>query len=144
MFGYRSISKSFIYYWLLRYKPRFLGWASCPMLLYIITIRLKCPQNLTRLPRCLHWYMECNSHVMTTSSNGNIFRITGPLCGNSPVNSPHKGQWRGALIFSLICAWTKGWVNNLDAGDLRRHLAHYNVTVMLHLYTCLGCKAYPK
>ena len=23
----------------------------------------------------------------------------------SPVNSPHKGQWRGALIFPLICSW---------------------------------------
>ena len=23
----------------------------------------------------------------------------------SSVNSPHKGQWRGALMFSLICAW---------------------------------------
>ena len=30
----------------------------------------------------------------------------------SPVNSPHKGQWRGALMFSLICAWINGWVNN--------------------------------
>ena len=30
----------------------------------------------------------------------------------SPVNSPHKGQWRGALIFSLICVWINGWVNN--------------------------------
>ena len=30
----------------------------------------------------------------------------------SPVNSPHKGQWRGALVFSLICAWTNGWVHN--------------------------------
>ena len=40
-------------------------------------------------------------------------------------NSPHKGQWRGALAFSLICAGTNGWVNNLDAGDLRRHRAHY-------------------
>ena len=28
----------------------------------------------------------------------------------SPVNSPHKGQWRGALIFSLICAWIHGYV----------------------------------
>ena len=37
------------------------------------------------------------------------------LCaGNSPVpvNSPHKGQWRGALMFSLICVWINGWVNN--------------------------------
>ena len=50
------------------------------------------------------------------------------LCaGNSPasVNSPHKGQWRGALMFSLICAWINGWVNNREAGDLRRHRAHY-------------------
>ena len=42
-----------------------------------------------------------------------------------PVNSPYKGQWRGALMFSLIWAWINGWVNNRDAGDLRRHRAHY-------------------
>ena len=47
-----------------------------------------------------------------------------------PVNSPHKGQWRRALMFSLICAWMNGWVNNREAGDLRRHRAHYDVTVM--------------
>ena len=46
------------------------------------------------------------------------------------VNSPHKGQWRGALMFSLICAWINCWVNNREAGDLRRHLAHYHVIVM--------------
>ena len=49
----------------------------------------------------------------------------------SPLNSPHKGQWRGALMFSLICAWRNGWVNNRDAGDLRRHRAHYDVIVLL-------------
>ena len=48
----------------------------------------------------------------------------------SPVNSPHKGQWRGALMFSLICAWINGWVNNREAGDLRCHCAHYDFTVM--------------
>ena len=48
----------------------------------------------------------------------------------SPIDSPHKGQWRRALLFSLIFAWTNGWVNNRDAGDLRRHLAHNDVTVM--------------
>ena len=41
-----------------------------------------------------------------------------------------KGQWRGALIFSLICAWINGWVNDFKAGDLRRHRAHCNVIVM--------------
>ena len=48
----------------------------------------------------------------------------------SPVNSPHKGQWRGALMFSLICAWINAWVNNREAGDLRRHRAHYDVIIM--------------
>ena len=47
-----------------------------------------------------------------------------------PVSSPHKRQWRGALVFSLICAWINGWVNNREAGDLRRHRTHYDVTVM--------------
>ena len=51
----------------------------------------------------------------------------------SPVNSPHKGQRRGALMFPLICVWVNGWVNNREAGDLRRYHAHYDVTVMIHL-----------
>ena len=46
----------------------------------------------------------------------------------SPLNFPHKGQRRGALMLSLICAWTKDWVNSRDAGDLRHHRAHYDVT----------------
>ena len=48
----------------------------------------------------------------------------------SPVNSPHKGQWCGALMFPLICAWINGWVNNRKAGDLRRNCAHYDISVM--------------
>ena len=48
----------------------------------------------------------------------------------SPVNSPHKGQCRGALLFSLICVSTNGWVNNREAGDLRLHHTHYDVTVI--------------
>ena len=48
----------------------------------------------------------------------------------SPVNSPHKGQWHGALMFSSICVWINSWVNNREAGDLRRCHAHYDVTVM--------------
>ena len=48
----------------------------------------------------------------------------------SPVNSPHKGQWRRALIFYLICVRINGWVNNGEAGDLRRYRARYDVIVM--------------
>ena len=44
---------------------------------------------------------------------------------------PHKDQWRGALMFSLICAWINGWINNGKAGDLGRHRTHYDVTVMI-------------
>ena len=59
------------------------------------------------------------------------------LCaGNSPVpvNSPHKGQWHGALMFSLIYAWINDWVNNREAVDLRRYRGHYDVTVMLLIH----------
>ena len=51
----------------------------------------------------------------------------------SPVNSPHKGQWSGALMFYLICVWINGWVINRKAGDLRRYRAHYDIFV---------CKSY--
>ena len=56
--------------------------------------------------------------------------------GNSPVpvNSPHKGQWRGALMFSLICVWINGWINNHEVGDLRRYRVHYDVIVMLFAF----------
>ena len=56
----------------------------------------------------------------------------------SAVNSPHKGQWRGALMYSLICVWINGWVNNRKAGQLRRHRAHYDVIVMETLSTLLA------
>ena len=47
----------------------------------------------------------------------------------SPVKSPHKGHWRGALMFSLIC-WINDFVSNHAAGDFRPHHTHYDVTVM--------------
>ena len=50
----------------------------------------------------------------------------------SPVNSPHKGQWRGALMFSFICVWINGWVNNRKDGDLRRYRPHCDVIVMIY------------
>ena len=53
----------------------------------------------------------------------------------SPLNSPHKGQWRGALMFTLICVWINDCVNNREAGDLRRYCAHCGVTIM---YWVLG------
>ena len=78
-----------------------------------------------------------NPNTMMTSSNGNLFRVTGLCAGNSPVAGefPTQGQWRGALMFSLICAWINGWVNNREAGDLRRLRVHYDAIVMPSLLT---------
>ena len=59
------------------------------------------------------------------------------LCeGNPPVTGAphHKDQCRGPLEFSLMCAWINGLANNRDAGHLRRHSAHFDVTVMLPLW----------
>ena len=50
------------------------------------------------------------------------------------LNSPHKGQWHGALMFSLISAWKNAWVNNRVAGELLRRDAHHDVTVMECVY----------
>ena len=51
------------------------------------------------------------------------------LCEGNPLVT--KGQWRGALMFSLICTRISVWVNNGEAGDLRHHRAHYGVIVMI-------------
>ena len=79
--------------------------------------------------------------LMMMSSNGNIFRITGPLCGEFTGHqriSLTKGQWRAALVFSLICAWTMGWINNRNASDLKHHHAHYDFIVMFNFVVCIG------
>ena len=98
-------------------------------------------QDVWQVPG-LNWYvwlLPLLPMSIMTSSNGNIFRVTGLLWRESmdpwsPMDSPQKGQWRGALMFSLICAWTNGCANNEDAADLRRHHAHYDVTVMAMTY----------
>ena len=78
---------------------------------------------------------------MMTPSNANIFRVTSTLCREF---SGHKGQWSGALGFSMLCAWTNDWDNNRDAGDLKGHHAHYDETVMkifiFLLFTGCFCK----
>ena len=78
------------------------------------------------------WVALTTPTNMMTSSNGNIFRVTGPLC----VEFTGPGEFLAqrpvtrALMFSLICAWINDWINNREAGDLRRHRAHYDVIVM--------------
>ena len=74
------------------------------------------------------WAME---RRMMTSSNGNIFRVTGHLCVKftGPRWIPHTKASDAEFEFSLICVWINGWANR-EAGDLRHYRAHYDVTVM--------------
>ena len=76
---------------------------------------------------------------MMTSSNGNVFRVTGCLCGEFTVNYPTKSSdvelWCFLWAFDVfLCAWINGLVTNRDASDLRRHLTHYDVTVMCGVF----------
>ena len=79
-----------------------------------------------------HHIIDPTLHMMTSSS-GNFFCVTGHLCGEStgPLWNPlTKASDVELWFFSLICARINGWVNNRETGDLRRHRAHYDVTVM--------------
>ena len=79
------------------------------------------------------WEWISINHHMMTSSNGNIFHVTGPLCGDFtgyrwiPLTKASDAElW----CFLLICVWINGWINIREAGYLRRHGAHNDVIVM--------------
>ena len=92
--------------------------------------------NFMSITICAYGLVYCclfQCITMMTSSNGNIFPCHWPFVmriRRSPVDSPHKGKWCGALMFSLICAWTNSLANNRYTGDLWRYRAHYDITVM--------------
>ena len=66
-------------------------------------------------------------HQMETSS-----ALLALCAGNSPVTGefPAKRPVTQSMIISLVCARINAWVNSLEAGDLIRHRAHYDVIVM--------------
>ena len=78
------------------------------------------------------WMQFDEFRSMMTSSNEYIIRVTVHLCmeftGHRWIPRTKASD---ALLFSLICVWINGWVNNREAGDLRRYRALYDVTVML-------------
>ena len=76
-----------------------------------------------------------------TSSNGNIFRVTGHLCGEftGPRWIPRtKASDVELRCFLWSAPWINGWVNNREAGDLRRYRAHYDVIVMSSVAAIYG------
>ena len=97
----------------------------CVSISVFIVIIIIHQQKLVKRNDCQREKMSWWCHEMETFSALLAFCV-----GNSPVNSPHKGQWCGALMFPLLCAMINGWVNNCEAGDLRHHHAQYDVIVM--------------
>ena len=104
-----------------------------------------------------HWYgclclnkKLCHEHIQTFNiyqSHGNpnayehmkpwwrhqmetFFSRYWPFVWGIHRSSPHKDQWRGALMFSLICVGINGWIKNPEAGDLRCYCTHYDISVM--------------
>ena len=90
---------------------------------YTLSVLIKGLSALTHEIKCRTWWR----HQMETFSAFLALRA-----GSSLVTGefPSSAQWRRALMFSLICAWISDWVNNRNTGDLRRHQAHYDDTVM--------------
>ena len=108
-------------------------WRSCDVTLMETVIKI--------ILRCILLVLAMNSdwtHLpllkyMMTSSNGNIFRVTGPLFGEFTGHrwiSLTKASDAELLCFLWSALWINGWINNREVGDLRRHHAHSDVTVM--------------
>ena len=89
---------------------------------------------LAQMRYAVHQIHQRSGFIKMTSSNGNLVRVTGPLRGEFTGN-----RWiplTKASDVELWCflwsgPWINGWVNNREAGDLRRNHAHYDVTVMI-------------
>ena len=75
-------------------------------------------------------------HNMMTSSNGNIFRVTGPLCGEFTGPGEFPTQRPVTRSFDVFCELrlNKRLGKQREAGDLRRHRCHYDVIVMKYVH----------
>ena len=116
-------------YWLWRYRDIF----KVELTFEMLTVRGQRHSFSTRERMFLWKYWRFKDRKCLDPRGA---RIT----NRSPVNSTHKGQWRGALVFCcFIYAWTNAWVNNWGAGGLKRHCAHYDFIVMVtYMIVLLG------
>ena len=99
---------------------------SVSLYIYIYTISRQTSlmqRLLTRSTEAFTWWRH---------QNGNILRVTGPLWGESNVTGGFPSQrpvtWSFDVFFDFRL--NKRLNKNRDAGDLKRHRAHYDVTVM--------------
>ena len=107
-----------------------IGWECCHVTRDNIDSQIKHPEDMPISSRSISMKLTAHDDVIKWKH----FPCYWPFVRGihrSPLNSPHKGQWRRALMFSFICAWISGWVNNREIGDLRCHGAHCDVIVMI-------------
>ena len=109
-----------------------IGWIECTQFVFSVTEGL-CFQ-ITLSSKWLYWSTGLHHDDVIKWKHFPRYWAFEREIHRLPVNSPHKGQWRGAMMFSLIYTWINGWVNDREAGDLRRHRAHYCVTLMHPLF----------
>ena len=114
-------------------------WCNCklalvpvkwPWRVWVKSTDSKPQQDTTQSKLCAKYFFSVHDDVMKWKYFPRYWPFVREI-HRSPVNFPHKGQWRGALMFTLICDRMNGWVNNHEAGDSRRYLAHCDVIVML-------------
>ena len=81
------------------------------------------------------WNLRLRWVFVMMSSNANVFRVTGHLCGEFTGHQwiPHTKASDVELWCFLVCAWIIGWLNNGEAGDLRCHHTHYDITIMCEM-----------
>ena len=102
-----------------------------PTLVQLKTWRRLCKQNMAQITdACVRHLVPMSKHYASLDDviKWKHFPRYWPFVWGihqSLINSPHNGQWRGALMF-FICAWTNSWVNNRDTGDFTRHGARYD------------------
>ena len=114
-------------------------WPS--LLIHMFLTRHQCAMIDSSMPHlsqyvciCLFLYIYIHDDVIKWKHFPRYWSFVREI-HRSTVNSPHKGQWRGALMLSLICASSNDWVNTREAGDLRCYRAHYDVIVMIYIYS---------
>ena len=79
--------------------------------------------------------IQAEWHIMMKSSNGNIFRFTGHCAGihRSPMNSTHKGRWRGALLLSFDMRLNKRLIKTIMV------VASWDAIALIMTYLYLIC-----
>ena len=107
---------------------------KCPQLSAVIIRYLWYPWSHTKMIKTYqsHIIVRCLPSFSWWRHQMETFSALLALCAGNllPVNSPHKGHWRGALMIHLISVWINSWRHTREAGDLRRYRAHYDVIVM--------------